>query len=73
MSTRRQKRPSTLLLSAMKHIADHHQSRSYPDIARKDWGDYLAVRILDALFHLNAILEPTHGVPVSWGFRRTEQ
>lgn len=64
--------PADLLLSAMKHVADHHHSRSYPDIGRKDWGDYVAIRILDALYHLNTILGENQSVPVSWGFKRGE-
>lgn len=64
------RRGPDLLLSAMKHVADHHHSRSYPDIARKDWGDYVAVRILDSLYHLNTILGENQPVPVSYGFRK---
>lgn len=59
-----------ICVEAMKHLADHHNSRSYPDISKKDWGDYLAIRILDALYHLHMILGPLQAVPVLYGFKR---
>lgn len=65
------RRGEDLCLSAMKRLADHHHSRSYPDISKKDWGDYVAIRILDALYHLNSMLEEKQPVPVTWGFKKS--
>lgn len=65
----RHRRGDDLCLSAMRRLADHHHSRSYPDIGRKDWGDYCAIRLLDALYHLNSILQESQPIPVTWGFK----
>lgn len=62
------RRGEDLCLSAMKRLAG--SCRSYPDLAKKDWGDYVAIRILDSLYHLNSLLKESQPVPVTYGFRK---
>lgn len=50
---RRDSRVSEVLDDAIRHLADRHGTRSAHDIAKIDYGDYLACRILGALSDLN--------------------
>lgn len=65
------RRGEDLCLAAMKHLAG--SCRSYPDLTRKDWGDYVAIRLLDALYHLNSILKESQPIPVTYGFKKELQ
>lgn len=52
----------------MVHLADRYQTRSMPDISRKDWPDYVAIRLLEGLHDVTSITESL-AVPVcGYGF-----